>query len=578
MRQLVRGWLAVGGPVREWAKQSLPLRYAVRRARLTLRRPDFRPLGSAVQETPRSRVLVATSAGGFLEGNTIDGLLSAALQERDAEVHALLCDRFLPACQECTLGRTGGVERMAATGPRGVVCPGCFEAGQNSYEALGVRIHRFGELLNGDERERAAAFARDADLTDPMSLTFDRAPVGEHATAGALRYFGRATFEGEPLADAVLRRFLEAAALTTLAAQHVLELVRPDVIVAHHGIYVPQGILAEVARSRGVRVVTWNSAYRSRSFVFSHDTTYHHTMLTEPVSEWETIAWTDETRERLLAYLQSRWTGANDWITFAERPTLDVDEIERETGVDFSRPCIGMLTNVMWDAQLLYRTNAFPNMVEWCIATIEHFRRRPELQLLIRVHPAELKGYIPSRQPIIHELLSALGRLPENVFVIPPESSLSTYAAMLQCDAAIVYATKTGVELTALGLPVIVAGDAWVRNKGITLDASSPTDYEQLLRSLPLGRRLEGEQLERAQKYAFHFFFRRMIPIELVEPTRHGEPKYTIAVSDRAQLQRGRSLGLDIVCDGVLTGSPFVFPAETVRRADEAEIATAYVP
>jgi hypothetical protein len=31
-------------------------------------------------------------------------------------------------------------------------------------------------------------------------------------------------------------------------------------------------------------------------------------------------------------------------------------------------------------------------------------------------------------------------------------------------------------------------------------------------------------------------------------------------------LQPGRSPGLDIVCDGILRGSPFVYPAETMIR------------
>ena len=54
---------------------------------------------------------------------------------------------------------------------------------------------------------------------------------------------------------------------------------------------------------------------------------------------------------------------------------------------------------------------------------------------------------------------------------------MSTYALMSLCNAAIIYGTKMGVELTSVGLPVIVAGEAWIRNKGLTHDASSPEEY-----------------------------------------------------------------------------------------------------
>ena len=84
----------------------------------------------------------------------------------------------------------------------------------------------------------------------------------------------------------MLRRFLAGAIVTTAAYQHLIERLRPEVIVAHHGIYTPQGIVSALARSRGIRVVTWNPAYRRHCFIFSHDDTYHHTLMDEPVARW----------------------------------------------------------------------------------------------------------------------------------------------------------------------------------------------------------------------------------------------------------------------------------------------------
>ena len=49
-----------------------------------------------------------------------------------------------------------------------------------------------------------------------------------------------------------------------------------DTVVLNHGIYVPQGIISEVAKSYGLQVVTWFTAYKDKSFLFSHDETYHY--------------------------------------------------------------------------------------------------------------------------------------------------------------------------------------------------------------------------------------------------------------------------------------------------------------
>ena len=160
----------------------------------------------------------------------------------------------------------------------------------------------------------------------------------------------------------------------------------------------------------------------------------------------------------------------------------------------------------MWDAQLHYRANAFKNMLDWVLATIEYFKKRPNLQLLIRIHPAEIRGGIVSRQPIEKEIRNAFPDLPSNIFIIPAESQVSTYAAMSQCNACIIYGTKTGVELSSMGIPVIVAGEAWIRNKGITIDASSPGEYFKILDQLPLKDRLDEITRKKARMYAYHFF------------------------------------------------------------------------
>jgi hypothetical protein len=242
----------------------------------------------------------------------------------------------------------------------------------------------------------------------------------------------------------------------------------------------------------------------------------------------------------------------------------DPGEIAGQLEIDPSKPVVGLLTSVSWDAQLHYPANAFPNMLEWLVQTCEYFSRRPDLQLLIRVHPAEVSGFPPSRQPILAELRKRIPQLASNIIVVPPESGMGTYALMSLCDAAIIYGTKMGVELTSVGLPVIVAGEAWIRNKGITHDASSPEEYFRLLEQLPFRKRLAPDRLARARRYAYHFFFNRMIPLPFIEP-KAGFPIYRLKLDSLEKLLPGQSAGLDTICDGILGGAPFVLPAKRSR-------------
>ena len=58
----------------------------------------------------------------------------------------------------------------------------------------------------------------------------------------------------------------------------------------------------------------------------------------------------------------------------------------------------------------------------------------------------------------------------------------------------IIYATKTGIELAARGIPVIVAGESWLRGKEIGFDCDDRQAYDTLLAALPVGHRLDAER------------------------------------------------------------------------------------
>lgn len=528
--------------------------------------PDWRQHAAPARG---ARVLIGTSVGVH-SYTKLDSLLAAALTLRGAEVHVLLCDQALPACMKCSMTALGSAENLVRRGPRGELeCRSCYPDAERMYRRLGVRVHRYSDYVTREDRRQCEELARSLPVTEVGRCVLDDIPVGLHAQAGAIRFFG-GLLEREPMAEPVLRKYFLASLLTKAAAERLFRTVGFRAAVFHHGIYVPQGITSAIARREEAAVATWMAAYRRSSFIFSHRDTYHHTLMTEPVANWEGMNWTESMEAELLDYLRSRWDGSRDWISFNREPEFDVPAIERETEIDFSRTTVGLLTNVMWDAQLHYPANAFPSMLHWLYATIRHFAARPDLQLVIRVHPAELKGTIRSRQPVTEEIRREFRDLPGNVFIIPPESRISTYPVMLQCDSVLIYGTKTGVELSSLGVPIVVAGEAWIRNKGITIDPTSEADYLSILEGLPVGRRLDEATTRRARMYAYHFFYRRMIPVKAMQQAAiAGQGQYEIRLDGARDLQPGRDLGLDVICDGILDGREFIYPAEQVGASEE---------
>lgn len=505
------------------------------------------------------RVLIATNIGGHFGLNQIDRLLAVALTVRGANVTSVLCDGVLPACQMCEHDLVPNVEAFSRKGPPAALCGYCAGPSRKRSHQIGLPVARLSEYLVAGDVSEAAAIANGVPIAQIKAFTLDGLPVGEHALAGALRYYARGDLDEEPLAEATTRRFLSAAILIVRVYRRLLAALKPDVVVAHHGIYVPQGIVMALARSMGIRVVAWNPTYRKHCFIFSHDDTYHHTLMHEDVKVWRDEPLDGKQRLAIERYLASRRDGTQDWIRYHLDPIALSKLKLSELGADPAKPMALALTNVFWDAQLHYPANAFENQQQWLLDTIGYFATRPDLQLIVRVHPAENLGSPSSRQRAADVVAKAYPRLPDNVVMIPPESAVSTYDLASNANVALVYATKAGLELAATGLPVIVAGEAWVRGKGICLDAASPAHYRELLSALPFASRSDEERRSLALAYAYHFFFRRMLPVELVTPVP-GLRRFDVAVTGLEQLERGCSMGLDVICEGILEGTPFVMP------------------
>ncbi len=513
------------------------------------------------------RVLIGTNVGVNFAASRMDSLLAVALTLRGARVEYALCDQALPACMAADQSWFGDFGQFEDVGPKRDICSTCFGPAADRLSPLGLRINRLSEFISQADRDAVDDWVSTVDPRQVRDLTVDGLAIGEAALAGTLRFLASGTLP--EAAYPVLRAYLRAARLTQLAYQQLAAEREYDIGVFHHGIYVPQGTAASVLRAANARIVTWFPAYRKRCFVFSHDDTYHRTMLTEPASRWEGLELDDRQLAKLRSYLTSRRDGANDWISFNKRPELDFEAFARTKGIDRSKPIIGLLTNVFWDAQLHYPANSFGSMRDWLIGTVRYFADRPDMQLIIRAHPAEVTGAMPARETAASILGDDIGKLPDNVFFVGPEDPISTYVIATHCRACIIYATKTGIELLTMGIPVIAAGEAWVRGKGMVGEADDEGGYFALLDKLPDDPPDMTGVVQRAERYAYHFFFRRMIPVGAsIEAA--GWPPFTIKVDRLSQLEAGRDPGLDTICSGILENSPFEYAAE--RMATDAEL------
>jgi hypothetical protein len=288
--------------------------------------PDSKRWSSArASSSTGPKVLIACAWAGNSGNSLIDSLLAVALTLRGADVHLLLCDEALPACTLAGIRHYGETERFVKKGPSALTCKKCFDPGKEMFRPLGLPTHYFSELISSQELSEAKRISREISASDIPEFQLDGVAVGEQAMAGALRFYMAGYLDNEPHGEIVLRHYLNASLLTAYATRRLLKTELFNCVCQVHGIYVPHGVILDVARQQNVRNVIWSRTYRNQAFTFSHDDTYHRTMLTEPTEDWENIPWTSEVEAEAMDYLKSRESGTRDWISYQKNASKDID-------------------------------------------------------------------------------------------------------------------------------------------------------------------------------------------------------------------------------------------------------------
>lgn len=290
---------------------------------------------------------------------------------------------------------------------------------------------------------------------------------------------------------------------------------RYDAVVVPNGAILEFGAIYHAARSVGIPAVTFEFGEQLERVWISQDA---EVMRLEMASLWEArgqVPLTQTERQAVERLYRAR-RGARPWAHFGRQWQMGgsdgPEEARRQLDLDPRRPMVLLCTNVVGDSLSLGREIFTDGMASWLALTVQYFARRPDAQLVVRVHPGELYG---TGLPSVEVVRQAVPVLPEHVKVVPPDSAINTYDLMDLAHCGLVYTSTAGLEMAMSGVPVVVCGATHYRGKGFTYEPDSEKAYLQLLDDLlrrPLREPLEPGAVECAWRYAHRFFFEFPFP------------------------------------------------------------------
>ncbi len=495
------------------------------------------------------RILVAPLVAGSPLFALRDGLIAHALRLWGCEVAVLLCDDALTACSARTV-QDGAHD-----------CGGCYQVGRKYYDHLGLPQVSVSANVSDAARERFGKLAAELAADEIYSYEFEGIPVGSLVYSSSGRHFLAAEVDpADPRHEPVVRRYLYSCLLMVEASYKVLKEWKPDKLFTSHGIYIMWGALFHVAQKLRIPVDVMGGSYRRNTVRVYHE---------EPLVPFSRVAW-DREKGRKLSPAQeeivNRMIPTRKTQEDQEIP-IHADHFDHVPGLAAwieprRRPntkVFGLFTNIAWDSSLYARDNPFGTMFQWVEETVRRFGQRPEHLLVIKSHPAELRGaqVTPENQRVGTFLRETFPTLPDNVFVLPPESTVSPYALYPNLDWGLVHISTVTLEMALERIPLLSAGaEGLYTGLGLTVDPSDRDDYFRLLDRCMDGSLQFEPDLETARRYFYFRFQRECTPFEPIDTA--GWNLAAINIDQLADLAPGKMPGVDRICDGLIHDRSFL--------------------
>jgi len=285
---------------------------------------------------------------------------------------------------------------------------------------------------------------------------------------------------------------------------------KPDVVLVPNGLILEMGIVFRTARYLNIPTMTFEFNDQREQIWLAQNSSIMRQETDYLVEARCKLPMTDAMYER-LADLENARRGARVWgkskRLWQYVSSQGAEATRKMIGLD-DRPVVMLAANVLGDSLTLGRNIFAESMTEWITRTVQFFAKRPDVQLVIRVHPGET--IVPKAKSMGQVVREAMASLPEHIHVIAAADKINTYDLIEIADLGLAYTTTVGLETAMNGRPVISCGQTHYRGRGFTLDPKSWDGYFEILgkvlSNLP-AHRLDDAQVETAWNYAYRFFF-----------------------------------------------------------------------
>lgn len=463
-------------------------------------------INQSLEYKPRAegKHIVFLSIRGWSSHLSFEALLAARLRMEGHQVTFLSCFDSLPLCMYGSINNPPEFQRN---------CEICMTAKNALWkETFDVEYFTFTKAV----KDSIEAQVEKLDLRGCRNFEFDGAPYGDLVYRGVVWFLRRSRLTDADLA--AYRMMLIGAHTVRRGIEDFLSRNKVNTVVMINGDFPSEKVASWVLLQKGIRFIT-------------HDYTFHERLaIAVNKSVWDDLSFEDkhqikptdinDTDRKEAEKILRAWRrdGGYQGHLFWSKSDLMINEnLSPKYGVG-SRPLAVAYTNMTFESSVTCKNRLFRDQFDWLEKLIGFFSTYQEIQLIIRIHPAEVRqSHWRPNESLYIFLKDEIKTIPRNVQIVAPDEKISSYALGMMADVILVYSSTLGMEMADRNKCVITAAHVHYANRGFSIDPNSESDYFASILDVMQGRYHLSKMHRRCLvDYVGWLFFRRLTTFEAI--------------------------------------------------------------
>jgi hypothetical protein len=498
------------------------------------------------------RLAIFAPFGDWAVHEQVNAVVGASMLARGATVRVIGCDGVF--FKNCYI--------LMHQQDKESSCARCQATSHRLFSQFGLTIDQIRNYIKDNDFQEAKNWANNLNPSIYPKAEYQGLKIGEWITPLVCSYFkrGLATLH-YPKAQSLHKYYLLYALLTYKALSYFIEKFNPTHILTYAGAGMLHSAVLEIGLEKKIPTICHTLGRAEGSYLFtSNEIVSAFKSRFEVANNWKDVPLDSNSFMRISDYFAERRTGVNhNFLTYYHQATDEVS-LKQRLNIPLESDIVSFFSSSEYEKIYYKEYEGLPSQLDIISELINIFRNRDEY-LVIRHHP-QIAGWdnIGPDTEFLTRSYQMLKNLPDNVRVIMPEETITSYSLVRNSVACFAPFSTIGLEALAMGIPTAICSTSiYSPGSNIKFDDYSYNGIEQTLLTL-LKYKYEIKDLKKLYRYMDAFIYKHSVTFNTVQSGAKGGVK----VSKIEDLLEGGDPGLDRICNHILKNSSlYQVPTET---------------